>query len=50
MEFSPATETLLQRARRHVTAGEWGDALQILREQGDAARAHPELATMLADA
>jgi tetratricopeptide (TPR) repeat protein len=50
MEFSPATETLLQRARRHVTAGEWGEALQMLREQGDAARAHPELATMRADA
>ena len=50
MEFSRATETLLQRARRHVTAGEWGDALQILREHGDVARAHPELATMRADA
>jgi tetratricopeptide (TPR) repeat protein len=50
MEFSPATETLLQRARRHVTAGEWSDALQVLREQGAAAGAHPELATMRADA
>src|SRR5437870_13177870 len=50
MEFSPATETLLQRARRHATAGEWSDALLILREQGDAASAHPELATMRADA
>ena len=50
MEFSPAAETLLRRARRHVTAGEWSDALQILRELGDVARAHPELATMRADA
>src|SRR4051812_46313416 len=50
MEFSPTTETLLQRARRHATAGEWSDALLILREQGDAARVHPELATMRADA
>jgi tetratricopeptide (TPR) repeat protein len=50
MEFSPATETLLQRARRHATAGEWSDALLILREQGDAAGVHPELATMRADA
>ena len=50
MGFSPATETLLQRARRHVTAGEWSDALQILREQGEVARAHPELATIRADA
>ena len=50
MEFSSALESLLQRARRHATAGEWGDALLILREQGEAARAHPELATMRADA
>ena len=50
MDFSPVIETLLQRARRHVTAGEWGDALMILREQADAARTHPELATMRADA
>ena len=43
-------DTLLQRARRHATAGEWADALLILREQGDATRTHPELATMRADA
>src|SRR5919199_6231409 len=50
MEFTPAIDAVLERARRHATAGEWGDALLILREQGDAARAHPELATMRADA
>ena len=50
MQFSSGVETLLQRIRRHATAGEWSDALTILREQGDAARAHPELATMRADA
>jgi tetratricopeptide (TPR) repeat protein len=50
MQFSSALETLLQRIRHHATAGEWSDALTILREQGDAARAHPELATMRADA
>ena len=44
------TDPLLERARRHATAGEWGDALQILREQGDAARTHPEWATLRADA
>lgn len=50
MDFSPVTDPLLERARRHATAGEWGDALQILRAQGDAARTHPELATLRADA
>lgn len=50
MEFSSGLDALLQRARGHATAGEWGDALQILRTQGDAARADPELATMRADA
>ena len=50
MEFTPVIDALLERARRHATAGEWRDALLILREQGDAARVHPELATMRADA
>ena len=50
MDFSSVSDTLLERARRHATAGEWGDALQILREQGEAARTHPELATLRADA
>jgi tetratricopeptide (TPR) repeat protein len=50
MDFSPVTDPLLERARRHATAGEWGDALHILREHGDAARTHPELATLRADA
>ncbi|HEY2377239.1 MAG TPA: tetratricopeptide repeat protein [Gemmatimonadaceae bacterium] len=50
MVLSSGVETLLQQARRHATAGEWADALQILREQGDAARNQPELATMRADA
>lgn len=49
MDFRSATDTLLERARRHATAGEWSDALQLLREQGDAARTHPELATLRAD-
>ncbi|HEV8235199.1 MAG TPA: hypothetical protein VGP84_11415, partial [Gemmatimonadaceae bacterium] len=48
--FSPRIDSLLQQARRHVAAGEWSDALLLLREQGDASRAHPELATMRADA
>jgi tetratricopeptide (TPR) repeat protein len=50
MVFSSGIDTLLQRARRHVAAGEFADALLILREQGDATRMHPELATMRADA
>ena len=50
MQLSPAVEASLRRARHHVTAGEWSDALQILRELGDVARVHPELATMRADA
>ena len=50
MQFSSGIDTLLQRVRNHASAGEWSDALTILREQGDAARAHPELATMRADA
>jgi len=49
MVFSPRIDSLLQQARRHVAAGEWSDALLLLREQGDASRAHPELATMRAD-
>jgi len=50
MQFPPDIDTLLRRVRHHATAAEWSDALTILREQGDAARAHPELATMRADA
>ncbi|HEX4469777.1 MAG TPA: tetratricopeptide repeat protein [Gemmatimonadaceae bacterium] len=50
MVFLSGIDTLLQRARRHAAAGEWADALLILREQGDATRTHPELATMRADA
>lgn len=50
MVFSSGIDTLLQRARRHAAAGEWADALLILREQGVATRMHPELATMRADA
>jgi tetratricopeptide (TPR) repeat protein len=50
MEFSSGVEALLQQARRHAAAGEWSDALALLREQGDATRAYPELATMRADA
>jgi hypothetical protein len=50
MLFSSAIDTLLQKARRHAAVGEWADALLILREQGEATRVHPELATMRADA
>ena len=50
MQFSSGIDSLLQRVRSHASAGEWSDALTILREQGDAARVHPELATMRADA
>lgn len=50
MVFSAGMEPWLEKARRHAAAGEWSVALQILREQGDATRAHPELATMRADA
>ena len=50
MVFSSGIDTLLQQARRHATAGEWSDALRILRDHGDASRGHPELATMRADA
>src|SRR5690349_16630271 len=50
MVLSPGIDSLLQQARRHATAGQWSDALVLLREQGDSVRAHPELATMRADA
>jgi tetratricopeptide (TPR) repeat protein len=50
MNFSSGVDALLERLRRHATAGEWADALHILRDHGEAARAHPELATMRADA
>lgn len=50
MDLSSVSDALLERVRRHTTAGEWGAALQILREQGEAARTHPELATLRADA
>jgi tetratricopeptide (TPR) repeat protein len=50
MGFSSGIDSLLQQARRHATAGEWSDALLILRGQGEAMRAHPELATIRADA
>ena len=50
MQFPSGIDTLLGRVRHHATAGEWSDALTLLREQGDGARAHPELATMRADA
>ena len=50
MDFTTPLDSLLQRVRRHATAGEWRDALLLLREQGEATRAHPELATLRADA
>jgi tetratricopeptide (TPR) repeat protein len=43
-------DSVLQRARSHATAGEWNDALRILRGESEAARAHAELATMRAEA
>ena len=50
MGLSSGIDSLLQQARRHATEGKWSDALLILRGQGEAMRAHPELATMRADA
>ena len=51
MDFASPPDAQLQRARDHAAAGEWADALLVLREQGEAvARAHPELATIRAEA
>jgi len=50
MEFSSALDSLLDRARRHASAGEWADALLVLRTDDEALRDHPELATLRADA
>lgn len=50
MDLRSGGDVLVDRARRHATAGEWADALKILREQAEAARTHPELATLRADA
>jgi tetratricopeptide (TPR) repeat protein len=50
MQFSSGIDPLLQRLRSHATAGEWSDALLILRDQEETARAHPEMATMRAEA
>jgi tetratricopeptide (TPR) repeat protein len=50
MDFSSDMDAVLQRLRSHANAGEWSDALVILRGEGEAARAHPEMATMRAEA
>lgn len=50
MVFSSEIDTLLETARRHAAAGEWADALLILREHTGGGRIPPELATMRADA
>src|SRR5436305_12506447 len=50
MEFSSALDPLVQRARRHASAGAWADALLLLRAEDEALRDHPELATLRADA
>src|SRR5881227_2994253 len=50
MDFSSELDATLQRLRSHAMAGEWNDALLLLRDEGEAARAHPELATMRAEA
>src|SRR5690348_3312878 len=50
MVFFSGIEMLLEKARRHAAAGQWADALLILRDHGEATRAHPEFATMRADA
>ena len=43
-------ESLLQTARRHEASGDWNDALVLLREHEETARAHPELVTLRAAA
>src|SRR3982751_5603032 len=50
MEFPFGMDSVLQRARSHAAAGEWSHALPILRAESGAAGAHPELATMRAEA
>lgn len=50
MPPSPQPENLLDTARRHAAAGAWSDALTLLRQHGQTARSHPELATLRADA
>jgi tetratricopeptide (TPR) repeat protein len=50
MDLSARLAPLLQRVRQHASSGEWADALLILREEDDALRDHPELATLRADA
>lgn len=46
MDFRSPVESLLQAARSHEASGAWSDALALLREHADAARKHPELATL----
>src|SRR5690242_13867136 len=50
MEFTSKLDPLLQRVRRHASAGEWADALLILRTEDEELRDHPELAPLRADA
>ena len=51
MDFASPVDSPLERARRHAAAGEWADALLVLREQSEGiARAQPELATIRAEA
>jgi tetratricopeptide (TPR) repeat protein len=50
MDLVSRVESVLQEARRHEAAGQWSDALTLLREHGEVARVHPELATLRAAA
>lgn len=50
MEFTSKLDPLLRRVRQHASAGEWADALVMLRTEDEALRSHPELATLRADA
>ena len=50
MDLTSRLDTVLRRARAHASAGEWGDALLLLRAEDAALRDHPELATLRADA
>lgn len=50
MYSSPSVDALLQTARRHAVAGVWSDVLVLLSGRGDETSAHPELATLRAEA
>ena len=46
MDFRTPLESLLHTARVYEASGRWSDVLGLLREHADAAKTHPELATL----